>query len=105
MSSNADGANEYRLFFSIVLPNIRPAIATLLVLFSLEYWNNLLWPLIVFRSDDKFPLAVGIAALVNTSYRPACCPPRQPDSAPEITANVPTLVYPLAANRGWLCII
>ncbi len=70
-SARVDGANEYRLFFSIVLPNIRPAVATLLVLFSLEYWNNLLWPLIVFRSDDKFPLAVGIAALVNTSYRPA----------------------------------
>lgn len=51
--------------------NRQCAIATLLVLCSLEYWNNLLWPLIVFRSDDKFPLAVGIAALVNTSYRPA----------------------------------
>lgn len=70
-SARVDGANEYRLFFSIVLPNIRPAVATLLVLFSLEYWNNLLWPLIVFRTDEKFPLAVGIAALVNTSYRPA----------------------------------
>lgn len=70
-SARVDGANEYRVFFSIVLPNIRPAIATLLVLFSLEYWNNLLWPLIVFRSDDQFPLAVGIAALVNTSYRPS----------------------------------
>lgn len=70
-SARVDGANEYRLFFSIVLPNIKPAIATLLVLFSLEYWNNLLWPLIVFRTDDKFPLAVGIASLVNTSYRPA----------------------------------
>jgi len=70
-SARVDGANEYRLFFSIVLPNVRPAIATLLVLFSLEYWNNLLWPLIVFRSDQKFPLAVGIASLVNTSYRPS----------------------------------
>ncbi len=57
--------------FEPVLPNIRPAIATLLVLFSLEYWNNLLWPLIVFRTDERFPLAVGIASLVNTSYHPA----------------------------------
>jgi ABC-type glycerol-3-phosphate transport system permease component len=69
-SARVDGANEYRLFFSIVLPNIRPAVATLLVLFSLEYWNNLLWPLIVFRNADKFPLAVGISTLVNTAYRP-----------------------------------
>lgn len=69
-SARVDGAHEYRLFFSIVLPNIKPAIATLLVLFSLEYWNNLLWPLIVFRNSENFPLAVGISSLVNTAYRP-----------------------------------
>lgn len=67
-SARVDGANEYRLFFSIVLPNIRPALATLIVLFSLEYWNNLLWPLIVFRTDKNFPLAVGIASMVS-QYR------------------------------------
>jgi ABC-type glycerol-3-phosphate transport system permease component len=65
-----DGANEYQLFYKIVLPNIRPAIATLLVLFVLEYWNNLLWPLIVFRNPQNMPLAVGIASLVG-QYRPS----------------------------------
>jgi ABC-type glycerol-3-phosphate transport system permease component len=56
------------MFFSIVVPNIRPAIATLLVLFSLEYWNNLLWPLIAFRNKQNFPLAVGIASMTNVEY-------------------------------------
>ncbi len=64
-SARVDGANEYELFAWVVVPNVRPAIATLLVLFSLEYWNNLLWPLIVFRSNSNFPLAVGIASMVN----------------------------------------
>ncbi len=67
-SARVDGANEYQMFWSIVLPSIRPAIATLLVLFSLEYWNNLLWPLIAFRSAQNFPLAVGIASMVNLEY-------------------------------------
>ena len=64
-AARVDGANEYQLFFSIVLPNARPAIATLFILFSLEYWNNLLWPLIVFREAENMPLAVGITRLIN----------------------------------------
>ncbi len=67
-AARVDGANEYRIFWSIVLPNIRPAIATLFILFSLEYWNNLLWPLIVFRDANNMPLAAGITRLVN-QYR------------------------------------
>jgi ABC-type glycerol-3-phosphate transport system permease component len=67
-AARVDGANEYRIFWSIVLPNARPAIATLFILFSLEYWNNLLWPLIVFRQAENMPLAVGITRLVN-QYR------------------------------------
>jgi ABC-type glycerol-3-phosphate transport system permease component len=69
-AARVDGANEYRLFYSVVVPITRPAIATLLVLFALEYWNNLLWPLIVFRSPDRMPLAVGLSTLV-TQYFPS----------------------------------
>jgi ABC-type glycerol-3-phosphate transport system permease component len=64
-AARVDGANEYRLFWSVALPNARPAIATLFILFSLEYWNNLLWPLIVFRNQNNMPLAVGLAGMVN----------------------------------------
>jgi len=69
-AARVDGANEYQMFFRVVLPNIRPALATLFILFSLEYWNNLLWPLIVFRMPEHMPLAVGIASQVN-QYRVA----------------------------------
>jgi ABC-type glycerol-3-phosphate transport system permease component len=64
-AARVDGANEYQVFWSVVLPNSRPAIATLFILFSLEYWNNLLWPLIVFREAENMPLAVGISRLIN----------------------------------------
>jgi ABC-type glycerol-3-phosphate transport system permease component len=64
-AARVDGANEYQIFWSVVLPNARPAIATLFILFSLEYWNNLLWPLIVFREAENMPLAVGITRLIN----------------------------------------
>ena len=64
-AGRVDGASEYRLFWAVVLPNIRPALATLFILFALDYWNNLLWPLIVFRNPDNMPIAVGLAGLVN----------------------------------------
>src|SRR5690606_25124895 len=37
-AARVDGASEYQIFWSVVLPNARPAIATLFILFSLEYW-------------------------------------------------------------------
>jgi ABC-type glycerol-3-phosphate transport system permease component len=67
-SARVDGASEYRIFWSIALPNLRPGLATMFILFALEYWNNLLWPLIVFLDKNNMPLAVGIAGMVN-NYR------------------------------------
>jgi ABC-type glycerol-3-phosphate transport system permease component len=67
-SARVDGANEYRIFWSIALPNLRPGLATMFILFGLEYWNNLLWPLIVFLKKENFPLAVGLAGMVS-QYR------------------------------------
>ncbi len=67
-SARVDGANEYRIFWSIALPNLRPGLATMFILFALEYWNNLLWPLIVFLKKDNFPLAVGLAGMIS-QYR------------------------------------
>lgn len=64
-AGRVDGASEYRLFWSVVLPNIRPALATLFILFALDYWNNLLWPLIVFRQVENMPLAVGLANMIS----------------------------------------
>ena len=65
-SARVDGASEYRIFWSVALPNLRPGLATLFILFALEYWNNLLWPLIVFLNEENFPLAVGIAGMINS---------------------------------------
>jgi ABC-type glycerol-3-phosphate transport system permease component len=68
-AARVDGASEYAIFFQVVIPLVRPALATLAILFSLEAWNDLLWPLIVMRTESNFPLAVGIASLLGL-YRP-----------------------------------
>jgi ABC-type glycerol-3-phosphate transport system permease component len=68
-AARVDGASEYRIFFGVVVPMVKPAMATLAIIFSLEQWNDLLWPLIVMRSEENFPLSVGITTLVGL-YRP-----------------------------------
>ena len=67
-AARVDGASEYAIFFRVILPMVKPALGTLAVLFALEQWNDLLWPLIVMRSEDHYPLSVGIASLTS-QYR------------------------------------
>ena len=58
-----DGANHFTVFWRIVLPISKPALATLSVLSFMEYWNAYLWPLFVARQDDFMTLPVGLAKL------------------------------------------
>lgn len=64
-AARVDGARELTIFTRVVLPLIKPGLAAMAIYFSMEYWNNLLWPLIAIRSEEMLPLTVGIASLVN----------------------------------------
>jgi multiple sugar transport system permease protein len=56
-----DGAGEFRIFRTIVLPLTAPALATLGILTFLGSWNNFLWPLVVAQTEDKYTLPVALA--------------------------------------------
>lgn len=58
-----DGAGHFRVFWSLMLPNIRPALATLGVFAFMNSWNSFLWPLVVLRSPDMQTLPVSLAGL------------------------------------------
>jgi multiple sugar transport system permease protein len=58
-----DGASHVTVFWRIVLPTSKPALATLSVLSFMEYWNSYLWPLFVARKDEFMTLPVGLAKL------------------------------------------
>jgi multiple sugar transport system permease protein len=60
-AARVDGAGEWRIFFRIVLPLCRPALATLGILTFLSSWNNFLWPLVVATTEDKYTLPVALA--------------------------------------------
>jgi multiple sugar transport system permease protein len=60
-AARIDGAGEMRIYWQIVLPLCRPALATLGILTFLSSWNNFLWPLVVATTEDKYTLPVGLA--------------------------------------------
>jgi multiple sugar transport system permease protein len=62
-SARIDGASPWRIFFSIVLPNARPALVTLGVLSFLANWNDFIWPIYVLFSPERLTLPVGLSKL------------------------------------------
>jgi multiple sugar transport system permease protein len=60
-AARIDGAGEFRIFWRVVLPLCRPALATLGILTFLSSWNNFLWPLVVATTEDKYTLPVALA--------------------------------------------
>lgn len=58
-----DGAGHFRIFWTVIIPNIRPALATLAVFAFMGSWNSFLWPLVVLRSPELQTLPVALAGL------------------------------------------
>ncbi|WP_089173546.1 carbohydrate ABC transporter permease [Bosea sp. AS-1] len=58
-----DGAGEFRLYWSVVLPLLRPALGTVGVLIFIASWNSYIWPLVMMRTDEMLTLPVGVATL------------------------------------------
>lgn len=59
-ATRIDGANEFRIFRSIVLPMSKPALATITVLTFMGSWNDFLGALLYLRSPDKMTLQLAI---------------------------------------------
>ncbi|MFG3712461.1 carbohydrate ABC transporter permease [Micromonospora sp. NPDC049460] len=59
-AARIDGANEGRLFVSVVLPLMRPALAVATVFQFAPTWNDFFYPLVLLRSGDKYTIPVGL---------------------------------------------
>lgn len=64
-AGRVDGVSEFGIFFRLVLPIAKPAIAAMAILNGMLCWNNFLWPLLVLRSSEKFVLPIGLNALLT----------------------------------------
>jgi len=62
-SARLDGASALRTWWSVVLPNARPALVTLFVLSFLTNWNDFIWPIYVLFSPERLTLPAGLSRL------------------------------------------
>lgn len=60
-----DGANEFQIFYKIMLPMIKPGIGALFILNFVQVWNDYLWQLVVGQEKGAKTLMVGIATLMQ----------------------------------------
>jgi len=59
-SAMLDGASDIRIFFSIVIPAIRPALGSLTIFTFMQYWNDYLNPLIMLNSTENMTLPLAL---------------------------------------------
>ena len=62
-AARIDGAGEGWIFLRIVLPLLRPVLATLAVFTFMAAWNDFMWPLIVLTGQEHYTLPVALASL------------------------------------------
>jgi multiple sugar transport system permease protein len=62
-AARVDGAGELRIFISIILPLLRPVLASLAIFTFLGCWNDFMWPLVVLADDTLQTLPVALASL------------------------------------------
>lgn len=62
-AARVDGCGEFRMFWEIILPLCKPAIAALAIFSFVRNWNDFLWPLIILQKARNYTLTVGVAGL------------------------------------------
>ncbi len=64
-AARIDGAGEFRIFWTLVLPILQPILVTLAAFIFLSMWNDFMWPLIVLSDDRHYTLPVALANLMG----------------------------------------
>ncbi len=66
-SSRIDGAGEFKIFVSVVLPSLRPVLAATAIYLFMMQWNNFMWPLVAISSREMYTFPVALSSLVGIS--------------------------------------
>lgn len=64
-AARIDGAGEFHIFRTMVLPLLAPILVTLAAFTFLSMWNDFMWPLIILTDEAKYTLPVALAGLVG----------------------------------------
>jgi ABC-type glycerol-3-phosphate transport system permease component len=67
-AARVDGAGSFRIFWRIMLPLCRPALAVLAIMQVISQWNQFLWPLIMLRDNSMYTIVLAVAALPSSNF-------------------------------------
>lgn len=100
-AARIDGASEFGIYWRIILPLARPALAAQGVLTFLGAWNSFLWPLAVLRAQTAMTLPVGMAAMAGgiTAGRE---PPIGASMAAATLVTIPVILIFVAVQRQYI---
>lgn len=95
-AAEIDGANPLQLFWYVVLPLSRPAVATVTVFLFVAQWNNLVQPLLYLQKAELFTMPIYVAQKHNLQESPI---PWQDIMAASVLFVIPVLVVFLLTQR------
>jgi len=102
-AARVDGASDWRIWATIVMPLARPALIAVAIITFLSTWNSFFWPLIVTQTDASRTLPVGIAQFM--SLRPGMSMSAQAygkSMAGAVLASIPPILVFFALQRYFI---
>ena len=67
-AARIDGCSELRIFFSLILPSVKPAMATLVIIKFMWSWNEFFWPMVVTTSPQMKVVTIGLMSFTNMYF-------------------------------------
>ena len=92
-----DGCHDWRILFSIMIPQARPALTALIILQFTWIWNDFLWPLILIQTERRMTIQMGIMQL-RGQYGLAW----GSQAAAYLVATIPTLLIFLFMQKHFI---
>lgn len=68
-AARIDGCSELRIFWSIVMPMVKPSLAAMAIIKFLWTWNEFFWPLLVITTSRKAVVTLGISYFTNFHFK------------------------------------
>jgi multiple sugar transport system permease protein len=96
-AARIDGASEFRIFWLVVVPLLKPILVTLAVFTLLGTWNDFMWPLIVLTDQHLYTLPVALASLSREHVAD-----NELMMAGSVLTTLPVLVVFLALQRHYV---
>jgi ABC-type glycerol-3-phosphate transport system permease component len=100
-SARIDGASEFGIYWRVMLPLARPALAAQAVLSFLGSWNSFLWPLSVLHTQEAMTLPVGLASMIG-GVTAGSEPPIGPSMAAATLVTIPVILIFLSVQKQYI---